>query len=225
VTSGGPRYADRHDAGRVLARLLPGLDLVAERPPAAVLGLPRGGVVVAAPVAAALHAPLDAVVVRKLGVPGRAELAMGAVAAVAGRLEVVWNPAVLTRAAVPDADLEGVLRHEVAELRRRDELYRGARPPPALEGGTVVLVDDGLATGATMRAALEAVRRRGARAVVVAVPVGAPETCRAMAREVDVLVCPLVPTPFRAVGQAYGDFAPTSDEEVLAALGSGISSP
>ncbi len=225
MTAGGPRYADRHDAGRVLARLLPGLDLVAERPPAAVLGLPRGGVVVAAPVAAALHAPLDAVVVRKLGVPGRAELAMGAVAAVAGRLEVVWNPAVLTRAAVPDADLEGVLRHEVAELRRRDELYRGDRPPPALEGGTVVLVDDGLATGATMRAALEGVRRRGARAVVVAVPVGAPETCRAMAREVDVLVCPLVPTPFRAVGQAYGDFAPTSDEEVLATLGRGISSP
>jgi predicted phosphoribosyltransferase len=225
VTAGGPRYADRHDAGRVLARLLPGLDLLAERPPAAVLGLPRGGVVVAAPVAAALHAPLDAVVVRKLGVPGRAELAMGAVAAVAGRLEVVWNPAVLARAEVPDAALESVVREEVAELRRRDELYRGDRPPPALEGGTVVLVDDGLATGATMRAALEGVRRRGARAVVVAVPVGAPETCRAMAREVDVLVCPLVPTPFRAVGQAYGDFAPTSDEEVLATLGRGISSP
>jgi predicted phosphoribosyltransferase len=150
---------------------------------------------------------------------------MGAVAAVARRLEVVWNHAVLARAEIPHAAIENVLRSEVAELRRRDDLYRGARPPPVVEGGTVVLVDDGLATGATMRAALEAVRRRGARAVVVAVPVGAPETCRAMAREVDVLVCPVVPTPFRAVGQAYADFAPTSDDEVLAALRPEVSSP
>ena len=219
MIEGGPRYADRHDAGRVLAGLLAALPLLAERPPAAVLGLPRGGVVVAAPVAAALHVPLDALVVRKLGVPGRPELAMGAVAAVARRLEVVWNHAVLARAEVPHAAIESVLRSEVAELRRRDELYRGSRPPPALAGGTVVVVDDGLATGATMRAALEAVRRRGARAVVVAVPVGAPETCRTVAREVDDLVCPWVPDPFRAVGQAYEDFAPTSDDEVHAALG------
>jgi predicted phosphoribosyltransferase len=219
MTGSGPPYADRQDAGRVLAGLLPTVPLLAARPPVAVLGLPRGGVVVAAPVAAALRAPLDALVVRKLGLPGRPELAMGAVAAVAGRLEVVWNPAVLARTPVPDADLEGVLRREVAELRRRDELYRGARPPPVLEGGTVLVVDDGLATGATVRAALEAVRRRAPAAVVVAVPVGAPETCRAVAREVDVLVCPWVPDPFKAVGQAYGDFAPTSDDEVRAALG------
>jgi putative phosphoribosyl transferase len=221
MSVGGPRYADRHDAGRVLAGLLADLPLLAEHPPAAVLGLPRGGVVVAAPVAAALRVPLDAVVVRKLGLPGRAELAMGAVATVAGRLEVVWNPGVLARAEVPDADLEAVLARELTELRRRDELYRGARPPPVLTGTSVVLVDDGLATGATMRAALEAVRQTRPAAVVVAVPVGAPEPCRLVAREVDVLVCPWVPQPFRAVGQAYRDFAPTSDDEVIAALAAG----
>jgi putative phosphoribosyl transferase len=219
VSEGGPRYADRQDAGRVLAGLLSAHPLLAGRPPVAVLGLPRGGVVVAAPVAAALRAPLDALVVRKLGVPGRPELAMGAVAAVAGRLEVVWNPAVLARTAVPDADLEGVLRREVAELRRRDAAYRASRPPPALEGGTVVVVDDGLATGATVRAALEALHRRAPATVVVAVPVGAPESCRRVAREVDALVCPCVPDPFRAVGQEYGDFSPTSDDEVRVALG------
>jgi putative phosphoribosyl transferase len=212
------RYDDRHHAGRVLAGLLTEHPLLAAGPPPTVLGLPRGGVVVAAPVAEALRCPLDAVVVRKLGVPGRPELAMGAVAAVAGRLEVVWNPVVLTGSQVPDADLDAVLRREVAELRRRDEAYRGGRPPPVLEGTVAVLVDDGLATGATMRAALAAVRRQRPASVVVAVPVGAPETCRALAREVDALVCPSTPRPFRAVGQAYADFSPTSDDEVQEAL-------
>ena len=213
-----PHYDDRHHAGRVLAALLTGHPLLTSGLPPTVLGLPRGGVVVAAPVAAALDCPLDAVVVRKLGLPGRPELAMGAVAAVAGRLEVVWNPLVLARTRVPDADLDAVVRREVAELRRRDEAYRGGRPPPVLDGALAVLVDDGLATGATMRAALEAVRRHHPAAVVVAVPVGAPETCRMLAREVDALVCPSTPRPFRAVGQAYSDFSPTSDEEVREAL-------
>jgi putative phosphoribosyl transferase len=214
-----PRYDDRHHAGRVLAVLLTGHPLLAGGAPPTVLGLPRGGVVVAAPVAAALQCPLDAVVVRKLGLPRQPELAMGAVAAVAGRLEVVWNPMVFARSRVPDADLEAVVSREVAELRRRDEAYRAGRPPPVLDGAVVVLVDDGLATGASMRAALEAVRRHRPAGVVVAVPVGAPETCRALAREVDVLVCPSTPRPFRAVGQAYADFSPTSDAEVQHALG------
>jgi|tagenome__1003787_1003787.scaffolds.fasta_scaffold20944094_2 putative phosphoribosyl transferase len=214
-----PRYDDRRHAGRVLAGLLAEHPLLAAGPPPTVLGLPRGGVVVAAPVADALDCPLDAVVVRKLGVPGRPELAMGAVAAVAGRLEVVWNPVVLTGIKVPDADLDAVLRREVAELRRRDEAYRGGRPPPVLEGAVAVLVDDGLATGATMRAALAAVRRQDPAGVIIAVPVGAPETCRTLAREVDALVCPSTPRPFRAVGQSYADFSPTSDAEVQEALG------
>jgi putative phosphoribosyl transferase len=213
-----PRYDDRHHAGRVLAGLLAEHPLLAAGPPPTVLGLPRGGVVVAAPVAEVLGCPLDAVVVRKLGVPGRPELAMGAVAAVAGRLEVVWNPVVLTGSQVPDADLDAVLRREVAELRRRDEAYRGGRPPPVLEGTVAVLVDDGLATGATMRAALAGVQRQRPAGIVIAVPVGAAETCRTLAREVDALVCPSTPRPFRAVGQAYADFSPTSDAEVLAAL-------
>ena len=212
------RYDDRHHAGRVLAGLLAEHPLLAAGPPRTVLGLPRGGVVVAAPVAEALHCPLDAVVVRKLGLPRQPELAMGAVAAVAGRLEVVWNAVVLARSHLPDADLDAVLQREVAELRRRDEAYRGDRPPPVLEGSVVVLVDDGLATGATMRAALSAVRRQAPAAVIVGVPVGAPETCRALAREVDALVCPSTPRTFHAVGQAYADFTPTSDAEVRDAL-------
>ena len=214
----GPRYHDRQHAGRVLADLVTEHPLLAGDRASIVLGLPRGGVVVAAPVAEALHCPLDAVVVRKLGVPGRPELAMGAVAAVAGRLEVVWNPVVLAGTRVPDAELDAVLRREVAELRRRDEAYRGGRPPPVLEGAVAVLVDDGLATGATMRAALAAVRRQRPADIVIAVPVGAPETCRALAREVDALVCPSTPRPFRAVGLAYADFSPTSDGEVEEAL-------
>ncbi len=220
MTPAAPVYTDRHHAGRVLAGLVTTHHLLAGRSRrVVVLGLPRGGVVVAAPVAAALQAPLDAVVVRKLGLPGRRELAMGAVAAVAGRLEVVWNPSVLAEARVPDADLVAVLERELGELRRREQLYRSDRPPPVLDGATVVLVDDGLATGATMRAALDGVRARLPAAVVVAVPVGAPATCSVIAHEVDALVCPVRPDPFGAVGQVYRDFSATSDEEVRDALG------
>lgn len=214
-----PAYTDRHHAGRVLAGLVAAHPLLTGGGASVVvLGLPRGGVLVAAPVAAVLRAPLDALVVRKLGLPGRPELAMGALASVAGRLEVVWNSTVLATAGAPDGDLGGVLGRELAELHRRERLYRSGRPPPALDGVRVVLVDDGLATGASLRAALEGVRRQDPRAVVVAVPVGAPATCRSLAAEVDALVCPVRPAPFDAVGQAYADFTATGDDEVLAAL-------
>ncbi len=219
MTATSPVYADRHHAGRVLAGLVAAHPLLAGRHRrVVVLGLPRGGVVVAAPVAAALQAPLDAVVVRKLGLPGRRELAMGAVAAVAGRLEVVWNPSVLAEAQVPDADLVAVLERELAELHRREQLYRSGRPAPVPAGAAVVLVDDGLATGASMRAALDGVRPQLPAAVVVAVPVGAPATCHAIAHQVDALICPVRPDPFGAVGQVYQDFSATSDEQVRSAL-------
>jgi putative phosphoribosyl transferase len=210
-------FADRRDAGRALGARL--------RDSAAgdvmVLGLPRGGVVVAAEVAAALGATLDVVVVRKLGLPWQPELAMGAIAAVGENVETVRVPAVFARGGVSEATFEEVRQEELAELRRRERQYRGRRPPPDLRGRTVVLVDDGLATGATMRAAVAAVRRQGPGAVVVAVPIGSPATCAALTAEAEEVVCLAAPANFRAVGQAYADFAPTDDAAVLAALGSG----
>jgi putative phosphoribosyl transferase len=208
------RFADRRDAGRELGAAL--RERVSGHP--IVLGLPRGGVVVAAEVAAALAAPLDVLVVRKLGLPWQPELAMGALAAVGDDVETVRVPAVLTRVAVREDTFEEVRREELAELRRREREYRGERPPPALRGRTVVLVDDGLATGATMQAAVAAVRRQEPAAVVVAVPVGSALTCARLAEDVDDVVCLATPAEFRAVGQAYGDFAPTDDAEVRAAL-------
>jgi putative phosphoribosyl transferase len=212
-----PSFADRRDAGRALgARLRDQVtgDVV-------VLGLPRGGVVVGAEVAAALGAPLDAVVVRKLGLPVQPELAMGAIAAVGDDVETVRVPEVLGRAGIPEATFQAVRSAELAELRRREQRYRGDRPPPDLQGRTVVLVDDGLATGATMRAAVAAVRRQGPTEVVVAVPIGSPATCAALEAEADQVVCLATPRNFRAVGQGYADFAPTDDAAVLAALRSG----
>jgi putative phosphoribosyl transferase len=209
------RYADRHDAGEAIASLLPDY---AERDDVVVLGLPRGGVVVAAPVAAALGAPLDILVVRKLGLPGRPELAMAAVTEVGGRVAIVRNEDVLRRWPVPDQVLDAVLADELAELRRRENAYRGGRAPLPVGGKAAILVDDGLATGASMRAAVSGVRLLDPAAVVVAVPVGAAETCAALAPLVDELVCPWTPRPFRAVGQAYDDFTATDDAEVLRAL-------
>jgi predicted phosphoribosyltransferase len=212
---GGPPFADRHDAGRQLAARLtdparaPAVPLDAG---ALVLGLPRGGVLVAAPVAAALGAELDVVAVRKLGVPGRPELAMGAIAAVGGTVVDVGVDEVLAR--VDPEAAAAVRRAELAELHRRGAAYRGDRPPPAVAGRTVVLVDDGLATGATMRAATAAVRGAGPAAVVVAVPV-----CAAgVALDADAVVCLLVPRPFGAVGRWYADFGQVTDDEVRAAL-------
>ncbi|MGY1770599.1 phosphoribosyltransferase [Blastococcus sp. SYSU D00813] len=212
------RFADRAEAGRALAGAV--AEALAGRMAAepVVLGLPRGGVVVAAPVAAALHAPLDVLVVRKLGAPGRPELAMGAVAAIGDAVETVRTPEVADALAVDAATFTAVRDRELAELSRRAAAYRTGRPAPALGGRTVVVVDDGLATGSTMRAALAAVRRRHPAQVVVAVPVASPRVAAELATEVDALVCLAAPAGFRAVGQAYRDFSPTADDEVVAAL-------
>jgi len=211
---GHPPFADRRAAGRELGERLAHEVLSAPL----VLGLPRGGVVVAAEVAAALHAPLDVIVVRKLGLPGQPELAMGAIAAVGDVIETVRVDVVLLAAGVDSATFEQVGRRELVELRRREAAYRDERPPVEVADRSVVLVDDGLATGATMQAAVVAVRAGGPASVLVAVPVGSPRACAAIAPTVDQVVCLLTPRSFRAVGQAYGDFGQTTDEEVRSAL-------
>lgn len=212
------RFADRAEAGRALGRRLAG----AVGPDAVVLGLPRGGVVVAAEVAAALGCPLDLLVVRKLGLPWQPELAMGAIAAVGGTVETVRTAAVLDSTRVAPEAFAEVRERELAELRRREAAYRGDRPPVRLGGREVVLVDDGLATGSTMRAAVAAVRRQDPARVVVAVPVGPASACAALAAEVDEVVCLTTPDRFRAVGQAFEDFAPTSDDAVREAVGRAV---
>lgn len=205
----GP-FADRRDAGRALGERLAG----AVDDDAVVLGLPRGGVVVAAEVAAVLGAPLDVVVVRKLGLPEQPELAMGAVAAVGEAVETVRTERVLVEAGVPEAVFAQVRERELAELRRRQREFRGDRPSLDLAGRSVVLVDDGLATGSTARAALTAVSRQRPRRTVLAVPVAAPSALRTLTGCADDVVCLLAPAGFRAVGQAYRDFAQTADDEV-----------
>lgn len=218
------RFADRVDAGRALGVLV--AERLGVRDDVIVLGLPRGGVPVAAEVARAVGAPLDVLLVRKVGVPGQPELAMGAVAAIGSghdaAVEVVTNQVVIDRLRISEPVFRSVLDEELVELRRRARVYRGDRPPPAIEGRTVIVVDDGLATGSTMRAAAAAVRRRGPAAVLVAVPVGAADTCDRLRTEadgpLDEVVCALFPQPFRAVYQGYDDFRQTTDEEVLAVL-------
>jgi putative phosphoribosyl transferase len=211
------RFADRADAGRQLGARL----AERPRPGAVVLGLPRGGVVVAAGVAAALGAPLDLLAVRKIGCPGRAELAMGAVAAVAGVVETVRVEEVLAASPVREEVFGRVREVEVAELRRREAAYRGDRPPLELRGRPVVLVDDGMATGATMRAAVAAARGRAPAALTVAVPVGASRPLARLRAEVEEVVALLEPADFRSVDQAYDDFSPTADAEVRAAMRGG----
>jgi len=206
------RFADRREAGRALAALL---RPYAGRAAVVVLGLPRGGIVVAREVAAALAAPLDIFVVRKLGVPLQPELAMGAIASGGVR---VLNASVIETFGISHDVLEQVTRHERQELERRERTYREGRPAVALDGRQVILVDDGLATGATMRAAITAVRDLRPARVIVAVPVGTPETCREVTRIADELVCIETPELFDAVGAWYHDFSQTSDEEVTAAL-------
>jgi predicted phosphoribosyltransferase len=209
----GPRpYRDRADAG---ARLAEHLAPYGNRADVVVLGLPRGGVPVAAEVARALRAPLDVFCVRKLGVPGDEELAMGAIAT-GGVL--VLNERVVRELGVSEQMLARVAAAERKELERRDRAYRGERPPAALAGRTVVVVDDGLATGATMRAAVRAVRAGGPRRVVVAVPVAAAETCRSLEADADEVVCPLAPQEFRSVGGWYENFSTTTDDEVRRCL-------
>lgn len=209
-----PRFADRIDAGRALAERLAGT----AAPGTVVLGLPRGGVVVAAEVAVQLGAPLDVLLVRKLGLPQHPELAMGAIAALGEAVETVRSEDVLERAGVPPETFDRVRAAELHELRRREAAYRPGRPPLDLQHRPVLLVDDGLATGATMRAAVAAVRSGGAARVVVAVPVGSRRACATLAAEGDEVVCLVTPDPFRAVGSSYAEFGDTGDDEVRAAL-------
>ena len=207
------RFRDRADAGRRLAREL---SRYAGSADVRVLALPRGGVPVAYEVARELGAPLDVFLVRKLGVPGHEELAMGAIASGGVR---VLTPQVVEQLAIPSHVIEEAAAREARELERRERAYREGRPPPDVRGRDVILVDDGLATGATMRAAARALRQMGPRRVIVAVPVAARETCDALAREVDEICCLLTPEPFYAVGLWYHDFAQTTDEEVRDLLG------
>jgi putative phosphoribosyl transferase len=202
-------FRDRRDAGRKLG------EAMRTRPGVVVLGLPRGGIPVAYEVARALQAPLDVFLVRKLGVPGHEELAMGAIAS--GGIQVLNDEVVAALHIAPDT-IAAVRRAEEQELLRREREYRGGRPPPDVRGRTVILVDDGLATGSTMRAATTAVRQLGPARVVVAVPVGAPATCEALRAEADEVVCLQTPSSFHAVGEFYEDFSQTGDDEVKALL-------
>src|SRR5881396_309798 len=201
-------FPDRAEAGRQLAEKL---DKYAGRKHVIVLGLPRGGVPVAYEVAKRLRAPLDVFIVRKLGVPGFEELAAGAIASGGVR---VLNEDVMRAIPYADEAIEAVTAKETAELARREQIYREGRPPPELRDRIVILVDDGLATGATMRAAVKALRERGAAKIVVAVPVGPPDTCREFEDEADEVICASEPEFFQAVGQYYEDFSQTSDDEV-----------
>jgi predicted phosphoribosyltransferase len=201
-------YQDRRDAGRQLAELLAAY---ANDPNVLVLALPRGGVPVAYEVAATLHAPLDLFLVRKLGVPGHEELAMGAIASGGVR---VRNDEVVRIFGITDDLLAAATEREEEELARRERAYRGPRPAPDVSGRTVILVDDGLATGSTMRAAVAALREQKPARIVVAVPVAASSTCDELKAEVDDLICASTPEPFRAVGLWYQDFSQTTDDEI-----------
>ena len=215
------RYLDRTQAGRELGQALTGY---ARRGDVTVLALPRGGVPVAYEVALALQAPLDLFVVRKLGVPGHEEFAMGAIAGDGTR---VLDQALVRSLGISNAAIERVMQAEQRELERREHAYRGDRARPGLRGRTVIVVDDGLATGSTMRAAVRALRHQAPAGIVVAVPVGAPDTCRMLRGEADDVVCPLSPSPLESVGQWYQDFSQTSDAEVsrLLALAQGPGTP
>jgi predicted phosphoribosyltransferase len=202
------RFLNRKEAGRFLARCLADF---ANRRDVLVLALPRGGVPVAAEVARALDAPMDVFIVRKLGVPGHEELAMGAIATGGVR---VLNQDFVRAIGIPQPLIDAVAAKEERELERREQLYRGDRPPPDVQDKTVILVDDGLATGSTMLAAIQAVRRLDPARIVVAVPVASAETCRALRSDADEVICAYTPEPFYAVGGWYVDFSPTGDDEV-----------
>lgn len=206
------RYRDRRSAGRELARELLAY---AGFPDLLVLALPRGGVPVGFEIARALGVPLDVMLVRKLGVPGFDELAMGAIASGGVRF---LNEGVIREHRVPREAIDHVTAREWRELQRRERRYRGSRQEPSLNGRTVMLVDDGLATGATMRTAIAAVRARAADRVTMALPVAPRDSFDALAGLVDNAVCPMFPEPFDAVGRWYDDFTSTSDEEVCALL-------
>jgi predicted phosphoribosyltransferase len=201
-------FANRREAGRILASLVM---KYADRGDVLVLALPRGGVPVAFEVARALNVPLDVFIVRKLGVPGHDELAMGAIAT--GGVRVLNEDVVNSLELEPEV-IDAVAAREEKELARRERLYRGARPAPDVHGRTVILVDDGLATGSTMRAAVAALRKQRPARIVVAVPVAAPETCEEFKTEVDETICAATPRMFNGVGRWYEDFSQTTDDEV-----------
>jgi putative phosphoribosyl transferase len=204
----GPMFRDRRDAGRQIAARLAQYE---GDPNVVVLGLPRGGVPVAFEIATALHAPLDVFVVRKLGVPGHRELAMGAIASGGVR---ILNRDVVEGLQISPMVIDAVSRQERIELERQERLYREDAAPRDFSGHTVILVDDGLATGSTMRAAVSAQRQLNPARIVVAVPVGAADTCRQLRREASEVICLHTPEPFRAVSLWYEEFDQTSDHEV-----------
>jgi predicted phosphoribosyltransferase len=201
-------FKDRRGAGRKLAEQLAAY---AGRPDVIVLALPRGGVPVAYEVASALAAPLDIFIVRKLGLPGHEELALGAIAS--GGVQVL-NDEIVQTLKIPQRVIDTVAQRELAELQRREQAYRGNRSAPDVRDRTVILIDDGLATGASMRAAVAGLRALHPAEIVVAVPTAAPETCAALEPEVDRVVCAMTPEPFYGVGRWYEDFSQTTDEEV-----------
>jgi predicted phosphoribosyltransferase len=210
----GKEFADRRDAGRVLARALLLSEAVRENQDGIVLGLPRGGVPVAYEVARALDLPLDVFIVRKLGVPGFAELAMGAITTDG---TVAMNQAVIQEFAITQDAIDAVAEREKLEIARRELAYRNGRPAARIEGRSAILVDDGVATGASMLAAARALRRR-ARKVMVAIPVAARGTCEKLRQEVDEVICACVPWQFYSVGSFYQNFEQTTDEEVRTLL-------
>jgi len=213
------RFLDRTQGGRLLAERLTGY---ANRSDVIVLALPRGGVPVASEIALALRAPLDVFVVRKLGVPGHEELAMGAIASGGVR---VLNREVIDALRLPDEVIETAGARELRELQRRESAYRGCRPAPELRGRTVILVDDGIATGSSVLAAIQALRQLGAGRIVVATPVVAPSTAQWLRSEVDELVAVQMPDSFAGVGEWYQDFSQTTDEEVRSCLDAARDNP
>lgn len=201
-------FRNRRDAGKVLAQKL---SAYANSPDVLVLALPRGGVPVAYEVALALNAPLDILIVRKLGLPGREELAIGAIAS--GGIRVL-NDDIIRILSIPQEIINIVAQRELQELERREHIYRGDRSAPEVRDRTVILIDDGLATGASMRAAVAAVRAQHPARIVIAVPTAAPETCNALEFDVDEIVCAITPEPFLGVSRWYEDFSQVTDEQV-----------
>lgn len=206
------KYIDRQQAGIILARYL---KEYTNHKNTIVLALPRGGVPVAYEVAMALSIPLDVYIVRKLGVPGHEELAMGAIASGG---TVIFNEPLLQQLQLDQSSIDSVLQSEQKELIRREQLYRGNRPAPNFSGKTIILVDDGIATGATMQAAVMALGKHKPASIIIAIPVAALETCEEMANLVDKIICPLKPVNFYAVGLWYENFSQTSDDEVIELL-------